>query len=309
MKRKSSANPSVLEGIKGYIRDNGLGPGQPLPTEPAFAELLGVSRSSVREAMRVLATLDIVDIRHGYGTVVGNMSLAPLVDGMLLRLTLNRADGIAGLEDIVQTRIALDKLCAPELVEHFSTHSTAALRQIVTDMARRFAQGQSFGPEDLRFHQELSAGLRNHFIRDLILALWEIHVHGVEMLGMATPDDIVNTVTAHREMVDALDAGDLEAYLASIDAHFAPMRAAIARQRAALAESADAPSADAPTAGTAPTATGAAPASVGSAAAGASAVPEDPGSPLHANPNHSPNHSPHHNPHTTSVQPTDSTEG
>ncbi|CAB0630369.1 FadR family transcriptional regulator [Corynebacterium diphtheriae] len=81
-------NPTVLA-IENYIRENGLTPGDVLPSEAAICEHLSVSRSSVREAMRTLASLDVVEIRHGHGTYVGKMSMAPLVNGMVLRLTLN----------------------------------------------------------------------------------------------------------------------------------------------------------------------------------------------------------------------------
>ena len=73
------------------ILDRKLRAGAPLPTEAELMEDLGVSRNSVREALKALQALDIVEIRHGYGTYVGEASLTPLVDGLTFR-TLARPE-------------------------------------------------------------------------------------------------------------------------------------------------------------------------------------------------------------------------
>ena len=69
MRRSTTADQ-----IKQLILTRGLRPGDPLPTEAELCDILEVSRSSVREAIRTLSTLDIVDVRHGHGTYVGAMS-------------------------------------------------------------------------------------------------------------------------------------------------------------------------------------------------------------------------------------------
>src|SRR5688572_20396388 len=83
---------STAQQVKAYILRNHLRPGDLLPTETELCDTLGVSRSSVREAIRRLATLDIVEVRHGYGTFVGNLTLAPLVEGLVFRGTLSPGD-------------------------------------------------------------------------------------------------------------------------------------------------------------------------------------------------------------------------
>lgn len=91
------------------ILDRKLRAGAPLPTETELMEDLGVSRNSVREALKALQALDIVDIRHGYGTYVGQASLMPLVDGLTFR-TLARHDGdTAALAEILQVREVLEE--------------------------------------------------------------------------------------------------------------------------------------------------------------------------------------------------------
>ncbi|MBB1585870.1 MAG: FadR family transcriptional regulator [Propionibacterium sp.] len=62
----------TVERIKQFITTSGLQAGDCLPSESDLCDSLGVSRSSVREAVRTLSTLDIVEVQHGRGTFVGN---------------------------------------------------------------------------------------------------------------------------------------------------------------------------------------------------------------------------------------------
>src|SRR3954453_17592481 len=75
MRRSTTADQ-----IKQLILSRNLSPGDAFPTEAEPCETLDGSRLSVREAIRTLSTLDIVTVRHGHGTFVGDMSLAPLVE-------------------------------------------------------------------------------------------------------------------------------------------------------------------------------------------------------------------------------------
>ncbi|RIK12953.1 MAG: GntR family transcriptional regulator, partial [Acidobacteria bacterium] len=113
---RRKARWSTVDEIKDYIREHGLQPGDPLPTESELCEELGVSRSSVREAMRTLSSLDIVEVRHGHGSFVGGLSMSPLVSGLVFRGSLNRDGTFRTLREVVQVRIALDLGVAEELV-------------------------------------------------------------------------------------------------------------------------------------------------------------------------------------------------
>ena len=83
----------TMDSIKAYILAHGLTPGSPLPTEAALCAELGVSRSSVREAMRRLEALDIVRSQRGSGSYVGDMSMRPLVETLVLRSALDVKGG------------------------------------------------------------------------------------------------------------------------------------------------------------------------------------------------------------------------
>lgn len=233
MAERRSAAWSTADAIKQHIIDAGLVSGDLMLTEGDLCETLGVSRSSVREAMRTLASLDIVEVRHGHGTYVGLMSLDPLVNGMVFRLS---ATGLKSLRDVVQTRIALDLAMAEELVKaHSGTHDTV-LHELVDQMRANTRAGESFMEQDRDFHARLSSGIDNQIIGELAGAFWEIHTRSLPMLGVSTPADIMDTVDAHAAILEAVEAGDLRAYHAAVAAHYAPLQRAIER-----AEATDAP--------------------------------------------------------------------
>jgi len=232
MIERRSAAWSTADAIKQHIIDAGLVPGDLMPTETELRDTLGVSRSSVREAMRTLASLDIVEVRHGHGTYVGRMSLDPLVNGMVFRLS---ATGLKSLRDVVQTRIALDLAMAEELVKaHSGTHD-GTLHDLVAQMRANTLDGQSFIEQDRDFHARLAAGIDNQIIGELAGAFWEIHTRALPLLGVSTPRDILDTVEAHAAILTAVETGDLSAYQGAVGAHYAPLQRAIERAEAAEA--------------------------------------------------------------------------
>lgn len=98
----------VVESIRTYIEDNELHSGEKLPPERVFVERLGVSRASLREAIRVLATMGLVVVRHGDGMYVsdgeGRRSGSPVV-------RLDVADENA-LRNLVESRLGIELAAA-----------------------------------------------------------------------------------------------------------------------------------------------------------------------------------------------------
>lgn len=218
---------ATAEGIKAWILENQLKPGDLLPTESVLCEDLGVSRSSVREAVRTLASLDIVEVRHGHGTYVGGLSLSPLVNGLIFRSTLNTDRTFKTLREVVDIRIALDLAQTDDLVAVFEGTTNEELDQLVEGMRARRSARESFIEEDRDFHTRLLRDVDNAIVRELVGAFWEVHTAVVPMLGIPPAADIDQTVEAHGDMLKALEKGDADAYRKAVIAHYAPLQRAI----------------------------------------------------------------------------------
>lgn len=223
---------SVVEQIQDMILDLELRPGEPMPTEATLCEDLGISRSSVREAMRTLQSLDIVEVRHGHGTYVGQLSLSPLVTGLIFRSVLNTDNSFATLRDVVSLRIALDLGVADELCAQHAGTTNPELRGYVEEMRTRTAAGLPFPEADGAFHSRLLSQVGNSLVSELAAAFWEVHTKVVPLLGFPPNTEIEHTVEAHDAIIDALEAGDTAAYRAAVLDHYAPLTRAIEKATA-----------------------------------------------------------------------------
>lgn len=214
---------TTAEQIKRLILLTGLHPGDPIPTETELCQELGVSRSSVREAIRTLSTLDIVEVRHGSGTVVGQMSLAPLVETLVFRGVLSPGDDLAALREVVELRCAFDLALADSVVEAHRGQANASIDRLVAHMVASAEKGKPFLLEDRQFHIELLAPLKNQLAGQLVAAFWDVHTAVLPRLDLALPADLRQTAKAHSEMHAAAVSGDREAYCKAVIDHYEPL--------------------------------------------------------------------------------------
>ena len=221
---------STMDAIKAYILEHALRPNDPLPTEATLCEALGVSRSSVREALRQLAALDIIKVQQGRGSFVSEMSLRPLVETLVLRSALDRENGKESMFDIVRVRTYLSLGIASDIVAHMKGTTNPKLRKLVADMTDKAARGERFTEEDKAFHSGLLAFLDNKLIEQLMDAMWLVHQSLLEGLGPADAASLYETAAAHGAMLDAAEAGDLKAYIEAVHRHYDPVQDLIGRR-------------------------------------------------------------------------------
>ncbi len=220
MRRSTTADQ-----IKDLILTRGLKPGDPLPTEAELCETLDVSRSSVREAIRSLSTLDIVDVRHGHGTYVGAMSLDPMVQALVFRGVLSPDGSLDALREVVEVRLALDLALADEVVAGARDQEAAEeLQTLVDEMIDKASRNEMFLEADRAFHTKLFAATGNQLAEQLVGAFWDVHTAVVPQLGIAVPADIQDTASAHGDMLAAALRGDVAAYRQAVIEHYRPIQ-------------------------------------------------------------------------------------
>lgn len=228
MRRSTTADQ-----IKQLILSRGLTPGDPLPTESELCEELDVSRSSVREAIRTLSTLDIVDVRHGHGTYVGAMSLDPMVEALVFRGVLSPEGSLQALREVVEVRLALDLSMAESIVAAAQHDTDDQLDQLVDEMVDKASRGEYFLEADRAFHTRLFEALDNRLVGQLVGAFWDVHTAVLPQLGIAPPHDIHQTAKAHGDMLKAARAGDVPAYRQAVVEHYQPLQRVLASAEAA----------------------------------------------------------------------------
>lgn len=216
--------------IKDLILSDGLSPGDLLPTEGELCSRLGVSRSNVREAIRKLSTLDIVDVRHGHGTYVGEMTLEALVEALVFRGVLSPGDDLDALRDVVEVRKALDHGMSEQIVNAMRGTSNPDLRALVDEMTALADAGKTFPHQDRAFHTGLLAQLSNSLVGQLVAAFWDVHTAVLPKLNVAVAADLKQTAEAHGLMLSAAESGDAEAFQAAITAHYEPIMRALEKK-------------------------------------------------------------------------------
>ncbi|MFF3332314.1 FadR/GntR family transcriptional regulator [Streptomyces sp. NPDC002888] len=214
----------LQERIKKLIVDRRLASGAPLPTEPELMEFLGASRNSVREALKALQAMGIVEIRHGFGTYVGPMTFAPMIEGLTFRTVAGHYRGEDSLLQLLELREAVETGLISRLAGRIPDGDIGELDALVDRMEERAAQGDGFAETDRAFHATLYRGLDNALLSEVLEAFWDAF-HRVRTDLVDVPRDPKVTCRQHREIVDAVRSGDSVRAENAIRDHFDHIRA------------------------------------------------------------------------------------
>jgi DNA-binding FadR family transcriptional regulator len=218
---------AIRDEITGLILARGLKSGDPLPTETELVEALGVSRNSVREALKALQALDIVEIRHGYGTYVGKLSLDPLADGLTFRVLHGLGSDLRSLAEMLEVREALEGALIRRVATAVPEADLAALDEVTNRMSERADRGETFADEDREFHELLYRCMNNALVTQLLRAFWDVYHRVNHRLGVTDPDP-PHTARLHRAIVTALRAQDRAGAEQAMAEHFRNLDARIA---------------------------------------------------------------------------------
>jgi DNA-binding FadR family transcriptional regulator len=216
--------------IKRLIIDERLPSGAALPTEPELMELLGVSRNSVREALKGLQAMGIVEIRHGFGTYVGPMTMAPMSEGLAFRTVAGHLRGEDSLRQLLELREAVEAGLIVRLAGQVPPEDLAELDGLVARMEREAAAGAVAAETDRAFHAALYRGLANPLLSEVLDAFWEAFHRVRTDLADATADPRA-TWREHGEIVAAVRAGDAGRAERAVRKHFDNIRQRLRRPR------------------------------------------------------------------------------
>lgn len=219
-RRSALRQDTVVGDIKDYILRGRLSPGDPLPTETELCAAVGASRPSVREAVKSLRALDIVEVRHGHGTFVGRMSLNALVESLAFRGLLNRGDDYEVLAELVQVRMLLEQGLATQIIETLTPEHREELAEVAQQMCDLAEQGELFIEEDRAFHLLLMAPLGNDLVVQLTGAFWD-RIVAPSPTGPISEHLV--TAHAHVAIVEAAASADVGQLQQAVADHYAPV--------------------------------------------------------------------------------------
>ncbi|WP_433063219.1 FadR/GntR family transcriptional regulator [Dactylosporangium sp. CS-033363] len=221
--RSRQAQQGIQERIKELILERRLATGDPMPTEAELVDTLGVSRNSVREALKALQALGIVEIRHGFGTYVGECSLDPFTDTLVFRGRKSMRGDRRELHEILDLRQALETGLIQRLVESIDEGSLARVRARLDDLEAHAGQGAAGDAADRAFHDEMYTALGNELMSQLLRVFWDVY-HDLSHELPAVESSHEEIVRVHRDIFEAVAARDGVRAAEAIARHFDGIR-------------------------------------------------------------------------------------
>jgi len=203
--RRTQRSDEVRRQIEEAIRRGDFTPGQRLPSERELVEMLGVSRVSVREAMRSLEALGLVRVDHGRGAFVSDRR-SGLGEPMARWLDLHRDE----VFELLGVRGALDEYAAEQAVVQFDAGKVAAIEEANVAFVEAAEAGSATDvlvSLDIDFHLTIAEAGGNRLLHDL---LSDLHSYLAESryLAFVPPGRPAQSAAEHGAIVDAIRARD-----------------------------------------------------------------------------------------------------
>jgi len=165
--KKTRIAEEIADRIRVLILDGTLPPDRPLPAERLLAARFGVSRGSIRDALRLLETIGLLETRHGQGTFPReldvNRLVAPLASILAYRRDLR--------DELLDVRRMFEPAVARVAATRVTEEDLADLQRILDTQRRKLKAGASAIVEDTAFHAVLARATRNRVVMRIMETL------------------------------------------------------------------------------------------------------------------------------------------
>ena len=183
--QRTSLQSEIIRYIQNYIQENGLKPGDRLPSQEKLIEMMGVSRTSLREAMKTLEARNVLEAKNGKGIYVGSQEVNDL-----LRL----------IDFAKEKELLLDTLEVRKILEREELEELGAITRV---LMAKFRRGEQQTAEDKKFHYTIYRLSHNQVMYQLILSIsgvmdkfWEFPLN--------MEDPFLESLPLHEELYNAI---------------------------------------------------------------------------------------------------------
>jgi len=207
--RRPANLPGALAGelVQRIVRGQ-WAPGTALPSEPALCESYAVSRTVVREAVKMLQEKGLIQVRRGSGTVVNPQVMWNMLDEQVLTATVAEDSGLDVLDDLVVTRRILESDMAHVAARQADAETIAQLAALVEAMDGLVDDPAAYAVQDRAFHDTIMRTSGNPIARAVVRALESQVVNTARYLGEVRRDLCVASNRGHRNIYLRIAAHD-----------------------------------------------------------------------------------------------------
>jgi DNA-binding FadR family transcriptional regulator len=206
----------IQEAIKSYVLVNQLRPGDALPSEGEFARQLNTGRNSVREAVKSLEVLGIIETRPGSGLFVKAFTFDAIIDNLPYGLLFD----VKSVTDLIEVRAHLEYGMVDRVIQEVTPAQIAALQTIVDRMRSAAERGRYAADDDRAFHEALYGNVDNPVLLRVLAIVWLVVQRARELAHVLDPADPLETVHSHELILDALANGSVEQMHDAFDNHY-----------------------------------------------------------------------------------------
>jgi GntR family transcriptional regulator, transcriptional repressor for pyruvate dehydrogenase complex len=223
--REATLTARVTDLITKLIVDQGLQPGDRLPSVRDLAERFGVSRTVVREAVGALVAKSLLEVRHGSGTTVRSPSTQSVSQSMILLLQARQAT--LDYAKVHELRRVLEIEIAGLAAERHTERDLELLEQNLAEMARIIEAGlelqlqrDRYAITDVNFHAALAQATHNELFVVVLDSIADV-MHSVRQISFLVPDAPLHAVRYHRMIFEYVRAGDVQGARQAMFEHLA----------------------------------------------------------------------------------------
>ncbi|MDR6977978.1 DNA-binding FadR family transcriptional regulator [Streptomyces sp. 3330] len=212
---KGTVTQRAIERIKAMITDGALKPGQRLPTERALAAELGISRSSMREAIRALTVLGVLEARHGSGIYVTALEAGDLLETFGVVADLSRGPRLV---ELLQVRRILESTATALAAARITPEQLAVVEGHLAAM-NATDDPEEILAHDLEFHRAIAQAAGNETMAAILEGLSSRTFRARVWRGYQEEGAFARTRREHAAIHRALAARDPEAARAAAASH------------------------------------------------------------------------------------------
>jgi GntR family transcriptional regulator, transcriptional repressor for pyruvate dehydrogenase complex len=207
----------AIDRIKEMIVSGELRPGDRLPREADLAERLGLSRNSLREAVRALALIQVLDVRQGDGTYVTSLEPPLLLEAMSFVVDFHRDDTVL---QFLEVRRILEPAATAMAAQQMSDQQVAGLAQVLEALDNDPGV-DALVANDLEFHRRIAAGAGNAVLSSLLESLSIPTTRARIWRGLTQEGAVARTREQHVAIYEAIAARQPEVARAWATVHIA----------------------------------------------------------------------------------------
>jgi DNA-binding FadR family transcriptional regulator len=209
----------VANRILAMIKSGNLKAGDRLPTEQQMGIAFGISRPPLREALKALTLMGVLESRQGGRYTVSDLSPSRLVAPFSVMLSVGDYDVNEHFEARAVVDLELVRLCA----EHASEERRQRILKLAVDGRAFHEDAVAFRLLDIEFHQAINDGAGNRLLSALAQGLYDVGLE-IRRLASEVPGVIEKSVRQHCEVADAMIAHDADAAVAAYRRHLEHVR-------------------------------------------------------------------------------------